>query len=245
MISSRISYPISPNLPVTTTAGIVNAASPQALIAPGSLVAIYGSNLAGATAQASDLPLPTSLGGSQISINGTPAPLLYASPGQVNIQVPYEIVPGTATLTVQTDAGTSAPVSFVVRPVGPGTMTLPPASHALAVNVADGSVNSPQSPAAPGQYLIVYVTGQGSVNPAIPTGAAAPDDPLSYPSAAVLVNIGGQPATVPFAGMAPGFVGLLQLNILVPNVSAGERNLDISIGGVSANTTTVSIAGSQ
>jgi uncharacterized protein (TIGR03437 family) len=241
MVSNLLTYTIAASLPATTSAGIVNAASYLPSIAPGSLVAIYGSNFAAATAQADTLPLPTALRGTQVLVNDTPAPMLFVSPGQINIQVPYEIPVGTAHLVVRSAVGTSTPANFTVTPTGPGVITLPVTNHALAVNVTGGALNSANAPAVPGEYLTAYVTGQGQVNPAVPTGSPAVADPLSYLSAPIQVTISGQPADVQFAGMAPGFVGLMQLNILVPVLGAGEQNLEVTIGGVAANVTTVSI----
>jgi trimeric autotransporter adhesin len=245
VFSNAISYAIGAALPITTTAGIVNMASSLPSIAPGSLVAIYGANLAAQTAQADTLPLPVTLGGTQVLIGGTSVPLLFVSPGQINAQIPFETAAGTTTLVVQSTAGAGAPVNFTVTPTGPGVITAILPGHALAVSLTDGSLNSPQSPAVPGDFILVYVTGQGLLNPAVPTGAPSPADPLSYPYAPVQVNIGGQPASVPFAGMAPGFVGLLQLNIQIPYVPAGDQNLDVTIGGLTANRTIISVANAR
>jgi len=244
-LSKPVSYTIGPNLPVTSTAGIVNAASGLPVIAPGSLVSIYGVNLAADTTQAAAAPLPYVLGGTQVLVNGTQVPILFVSPGQINFQLPYETLIGTATLVVESPVGAGAPVSVTVSPTGPGVITALLTGQALAVNLADGTLNSAQSPAAPGTYVMVYVIGQGQVDPPIPDGAAAPLTPLSSPVAPVLVNVGGQPATVQFAGMAPDFVGLMQLNVQIPSVQAGEQSLQVMIGGVAANATTIAVGGGQ
>ena len=80
-----------------------------------------------------------------------------------------------------------------------------------------------------------------AVNPAVVTGDVAPSSPLSFPVAPVLVKIGGKLATVQFAGLAPGFVGLLQLNVQIPDVAAGELPFEVSVGGVNAAATVISI----
>jgi uncharacterized protein (TIGR03437 family) len=220
--------------PATTITGIVNAASSLPSIAPGSLVSIYGANLASSAAASSTFPLPTSLNGTSVTINGTSAPLAYVSPGQINAQVPYEIQAGNAALVVQSGAGKNAPVSFSVSATGPGVFVTA-GGQAIAQNFPGYASNSSQNPVQPGQYLIVYLTGQGSVNPAVATGAAAPADPPALPLAPVQAQIGGANAVITFAGLAPGFAGLLQANLIVPEVPAGEQPLDISIGGVPAN----------
>jgi uncharacterized protein (TIGR03437 family) len=219
--------------PVTIT-GIVNAASSLPSIAPGSLVSIYGANLASGAAASSTFPLPVSMNGTSVTINGTPAPLAYVSPGQINAQVPYAIAAGNAILEAQSGAGKSAPVSFSVSATAPGVFVTT-GGQAIAQNFPGYAANSSQNPVQPGQYLIVYLTGQGLVNPAVATGAAAPSAPLALPVAPVQAQIGGASAVITFAGLMPGFAGLLQMNLIVPEIPAGEQPLDISIGGVAAN----------
>jgi len=123
-------------------------------------------------------------------------------------------------------------------------MTFLATNHVLAVNVTDGNLNSSQDPAAPGEYITAYLTGQGQVTPAVPTGTPAPLSPLSYPFAPVHVTIGGQAAYVQFAGTAPGFVGVMQINVQVPNVPPGEQPFAITVGNTAANTTTLSVGSS-
>ncbi len=185
--SNAAVFTIGAPVPVTSTAAIVNAASSLPAIAPGSLISIYGVNLASATAAAPSLPLPTALNGTSVSINGIDAPLLFASAGQINAQVPFEVQPGSATLQIQVGTLQGAPVAFKVQPIAPGVLS-------VIQNAADGTVNSPQTPVQPGQYVTVYVTGQGAVDPAVPTGAAAPAGPFALPLATVQTQIGGQDA---------------------------------------------------
>ena len=242
--SAPATFSITPILPVTSKAWIVNAASSLPSIAPGSLISIYGANLATTTTQAVAPPFPPTLGGSWVTINGANIPLLFVSPGQINAQIPYETKPGTATLVVQSNGLLSAPVDFTVTPTGPGVMVVPPANHALVWNIEEASLNSAQTPTKPGEYITAYVIGQGLVDNPVATGAAAPSSPYSLPLAAVQATIGGQPAVIQFAGLAPGYVGLMQLNLHVPDVPAGELALEVTIGGVAANSTVISV-GSQ
>jgi uncharacterized protein (TIGR03437 family) len=243
--SNALSFTIAPLTPGTNSAGIVNAASSLPAIAPGTLIAIYGSNLAAATAQASATPLPVSLGGTSVSINGTSAPLLFVSPGQVNAQVPYETKVGTAKLVVQSNGVPSSAVNFEVAATGPGVFTPQQSDHVLALNLADGTLNASQTPARVGQYVTAYLTGQGVVDPPVTTGDVAPASPFSVPIAPVQVKIGGVLAGIQFAGLAPGFIGLLQMNVLIPDVPPGEQSFDVSIGGVPAAPTVISIASKQ
>jgi len=239
--SVAATFTIIPAIPVVSTAGVVNAASSLPAIAPGTLISIYGANLALSAAQPQVAPLPTTLGGTSVSINGTLVPLLFVSPGQINAQVPYETAPGTADLLVQSQGANSAPVKIQVAAIGPGVLTAGATNHILAMNDADGSLNQEGSPAIPGQYVTAYLTGQGLVSNPVPTGSAAPASPFSLPEGAVQVAIGGQPAYVQFAGLAPYFVGLLQLNVQIPNIPAGEVTFSVMIGGVAANDTVISV----
>jgi adhesin/invasin len=133
-------------------------------------------------------------------------------------------------------------VNFEVAATGPGVFTPQQSTHVLALNLADGTLNAPQTPARPGQYVTAYLTGQGAVDPAVATGAIAPPSPFSTAVAPVEVKIGGVVATLQFAGLAPGFIGLLQINILIPDVAPGELAFDVSIAGVAAASTVISIA---
>lgn len=241
--SNALAFTIAPVVPATSSAGILNAASSLPALAPGALIAIYGSNLAAATAQFSTTPLPVLLGGTSVSINGTPAPLLYVSPVQVNAQIPYETKVGTAKMIVQSNGVPGPPVNFEVAATGPGVFMQQPGNHVLALNLADGTLNASQTPARPGQYVTAYLTGQGLVNPAATTGDVAPaSPPFPVPVAPVVVKIGGQIASVPFAGLAPGFISLLQMNVLIPDVPPGELSFDVSVGGVAAAPTVISVA---
>jgi uncharacterized protein (TIGR03437 family) len=144
-------------------------------------------------------------------------------------------------VVIQAGGLTSAPAGFVVYSTAPGVWRLPQGGHVLAVNYPDGTLNSPDHPIQPGQFVTVYLTGQGEVTNPVATGAAASDSPFSIPVAPVLVRIAGQPAQIAFAGLAPGFIGLLQMNLEIPDVPVGEQKLEISIGNVPSNPTTISI----
>jgi len=240
-VSSATSFTIQPLVVGPAISAVVNALSSLPAIAPGSLISIYGSKLSAAIASSPDAPLRVALEGTSVLLDGTAIPLLFVSPGQVNAQVPYEMRPGTIKVIVQSSAGASLPVDIKVAATAPGVLMAPQGNHALLWNIASGDLNSSDAPAKPGQYVTAYVTGQGLVDPPVVSGAAAPVSPLSYPVAAVQVTVAGRPAEVQFAGLAPGFVGVLQLNVLIPDVPSGEQIFEVSIGGVSANVTQVSI----
>ena len=212
-----------------------NAASGQANIAaPGSIVSIFGSGLAQSTVEASGFPLRTTLGGATVTINNAAVPIYYASSEQINIQVAYDAA-AAATVAVISGASTT----FVIQPTAPGIFLIN-GTQAAALN-QDGTVNGPTEPAFVGSVLQVYATGLGAVDNPVATGAAAPASPLSQTSATVEASIGGQTARVQFAGLAPGFAGLYQVNIVVPQLTTGAYTLQIVAGGVPSNTATVNI----
>ena len=242
LISNMLSLIITPPLPATTTAGVVNTASLLPLIAPGSLISIYGVNLAAGDATASSAPLPNALNGTSVTINGILAPLLFVSSTQINAQSPFETKVGTAILLIQAGSMTSAPVTFEVVDTAPGVLTTAGSSHAMAQNDPDGALNSPDNPAQPGQSVAVYLTGQGLLDNPVANGAAPPASPVSAPLAPIQVQVGGQDAAISFAGLASGFVGLLRIDIVIPDMAAGEQPLEVSIGGVSANSTVLSVS---
>lgn len=224
----------SAGLPVSNAAsGDVGA------LAPGALVSIYGSGLAVSTATANSFPLPFQLGGAAVSIGGVAAPIRYASPVQLNVQVPFEVPPGNAVINVTVNGTVTAATTFTILSSAPGVFMLPQ-GWAAVVNQNE-VVNSASQPAPAGSVVAAYVTGLGTVSPAIGDGQEAPDSPLSRVTAQVTAMIGSTPAQVQFAGLAPGFAGLYQVNILVPSLTAGQYALTITVGGTVSNIATIAV----
>jgi uncharacterized protein (TIGR03437 family) len=197
--------------PTISSNGIVNAASFEqgVPVAPGSIVAIFGANLAADPASAGALPLPTSLGGAQVLMNGIKAPLFYASAGQINAQVPWE-VSGATSLSVQVayNGATSNTASVALATAAPGVFVI--------VHAADYSPVTSSNPAVPGEFLVLFCTGLGPVSNQPATGTAAQSSLLSVSSVATTVTIAGVPSFVAFSGLTPGLVGVYQVNVQVP-----------------------------
>jgi len=205
--------------PVINPGGLVGAAGSGSGSAAGGLTSIFGTNLAPSTAFASAIPLPTTLGGVQVLVNGVAAPLLYVSPTQINFQLPYQTPTGTPVQIVVVSNGVTGPsitVTFGAAAPAIFTYQRTPTSTDPVILHADNTLVTPSSPAKAGEILVIYATGAGPLNNAPASGAAAPLSPLATTVATPVVTVGGSGSTVQFSGLAPNFVGLLQINIQLP-----------------------------
>jgi uncharacterized protein (TIGR03437 family) len=245
---------LSAQTPSVAAGGVLNGASflKGGPITPGSLITIFGTQLASKTAGADTIPLSTSLGGVTVQfVNGstkTSAPLLFANSSQINAQVPWDLLPsGTTTpvsvnVIVNNNGLASAPAAVTVGPFSPGIFSS--SGRAIAVN-QDGTLAWPAGAVAgltthaakPGDVIIIYATGLGAVDSAIADGANSLDklrNTLTVP----VVMIGGVTAQVEFSGLSPQFVGVNQLNVIVPNAAAGDSvPLQLMVGGVTTSAT--------
>ncbi len=240
--------------PVISRGGVVNAATNQQLLAPGSLGTVYGTNLGGPArglstsfgGRTGDL-LPTSVNGLRVEIYSAfggflgNAPLLYLGQGQINFQMPFEVMGQTSVqVVVNNNGAASAPEAVLILGTAPGVFTFGN-NRALALN-PDGTLNSPDNPLARRKVLAVFMTGQGLVAPEWPTGKAASTFPLIHAPSDARALVGGVQAKINFLGLAPGLVGVLQLNVApVWETPLGNQPLLVTIGGVTSNVAVVSI----
>ena len=234
-------------LPLLYRDGWVNAASfaPYKPLAPGMIFSLFGSNLAEGKNLASQIPLPRLLGSIKATLGGYDVPLFYADGGQVNAQVPFEVAPGVATLVVTGKDSAGAPGTVTIVSAQPGVFTVSQSGTGQGV-VLDGLNNLVDSSHAvkAGEAVVIYATGLGATSPAVATGQAAPAvPPLALVTTTPKVTIGGVEAAVEFAGLAPGFVGLYQVNARVPaGVSPGNAvPLVLTQNGVASNTVTIAV----
>ncbi|HLG95557.1 MAG TPA: hypothetical protein VKX49_04515 [Bryobacteraceae bacterium] len=217
---------------------ITNAASGQQnFIAPGSLVAVYGTGNIGIPP--ARFPIPTTVNGVTMTINNMPAPLLFGSNGQINAQVPFELPAGAASLTLTSGGAVAGTANFLLEPAEPGLFLL--GQGRAAVLNSDYSINSQNQPAAVGSFISAYMTGLGAVDNPVPSGQPAPLSPLSRVTSALSATIGGQPADVLFAGLAPTYAGLYVVIVTVPQLAPGDYPLQVTVGGVASNTGTISV----
>ena len=188
--------------------GIVNAASGNQAFSPGTIISIYGSLLAGSTLSATTVPLPTSLGGVTVSIAGTPAPIYFVSPDQLNIQIPFSIPTNAGVETIAvTWNGTTVTAETPLDSASPG----------IFVDYTTGAPAGIQT-AAPGQEIAIYVTGAGAVLPAVVSGSTPSGTTTPIPTLPVTVSVGGVIASTSYAyiGVPVWAIGLIQINFTVP-----------------------------
>ena len=233
------------SVPQPVVTAVTSAASYDAsAISPGEIVAIWGQDLGpamGANLQYDSNGLvSTSLGGTQVFINGYPSPLTYAANKQVNAVVPYEVAQAqTANVVVVYQGNASAPFPIAVTAVKPGIFTNDKGQGAILNQ--DYGVNSASNPAPRGQYVLIYGTGEGVTTPPGMDGRLSDASGAPLPTVPVTVTctatIGGQAATVKYCGEAPELTaGVVQVNALVPgSITPGSAvPVTITIGGVTS-----------
>jgi uncharacterized protein (TIGR03437 family) len=223
---------VSASLPAITS--VTNGATFKQGFAPGSVLSIFGSGLSPGTQSASSVPLPVSMSGVEVLVNGVVAPLYYAAPGQLNVQIPYEAPVGSSATVSVNNNGQVAKQTFQVAAAAPGIFTN--SSGALV----------PAAAAAQGQEIAFYITGTGVVQPAIPDGAApassTPIGDLPAPSQTTTVTIGGASAAIDFIGIPWGLVGVTQINVRVPNgIPAGAQPVIVTVGGIESTAANITI----
>ena len=259
---SLTSIPVASSLPVVFEGGVLNAASNAVgqPVAAGSLVSIYGLNLAPGISQAAAVPLPVLLNGVSVTFNGVAAPLHFVAPGQINAQVPWNVLPAGATSSmvpvVVTSGGVaSAPVGILVGPFSPGIFALNyGVGNAIAIN-ADGTLAAPAD-SVPGVSsraavagdsagLVILATGMGALD-SVPANGAASLDKLRKTTTIPQVLLGGSRVSVTFSGASPQFVGVNQINVAIPSSTQGGDKLPLQLraGGITTtNQVTIAVSG--
>jgi uncharacterized protein (TIGR03437 family) len=208
--------------------------------APGEIVSIFGSSL-GPTTGVSNTgydpttgALPTTLGNVTVSFDGQVAPLFFVRNDQINVQVPYEVAGKTTSSMVVTYGGApSAAIGVPVAAASPGIFQYN--GRTLVLNAVTGAIVDGANPAARGDYVLIFGTGPGLVDPPVATGKPASASPYNM-ARSPQAQIGGRAVPVDFAGMAPGFTGLLQINLRVPAdaPTGSDVPLQLSVNGAAA-----------
>ncbi len=243
--------------PVISYQGVVDNALFKAgdAVAPGGIVAIFGDQLrTGAPAQATSLPLQTTLGGVSVSVNGGPAPVYYVSANQINFIMPYATPAGTATVQVSRDGQAGNTVTVAVVAQAPRLLRLGIGDYPIAT-FPDGATfplpvgsGLPSRPAKSGDVLIFYSLGFGQTNPPASDGVAAPFAQVPGSPKMIIgqssLPDSGVTITPDYVGLTPGLVGLYQVNVTIPEaVPKGDTvsaTLDFG-GGVFSNRVVIAI----
>lgn len=222
-------------------------------LAQGDLPAVFGEQFTNGDQQvASGAPWPTTLGGATVFINDKPVPLYYVSPTQINFQVPFDIPPGDAVLRVDRDGQRGNSVSVTISGSAPklliatnaaGNAVTSTPQLTLSNNVVSGG---PSTPVHPGDAIVIYALGLGQTSPALTTGQAAPSSPLAYVPGSNLVKFG---ASTPFSdtvsqiplyvGASPGYVGLYQINVVIPNNAPRGAAIPVQLQGDAGTSNTL------
>jgi uncharacterized protein (TIGR03437 family) len=227
--------------PRFTVAGVVNAASFAPGLVPGSLGTLFAAGVLDNQGIVSTdrIPLPTSLQEVSITVDGIAAPIntLANNNGQeqINFQVPIEIAGRpTASVIVTRQGAASAAVVVPVVELQPAVYTSD-GTQAVVIHNADYTLATATRPLVPGEFAFVYATGLGAVDNQPPTGDGGPVTPLARALTAVRVTLAGLQCDVQYAGLAPGLVGVYQVNFRVPaNVPNGSQELALTAGGTSS-----------
>jgi uncharacterized protein (TIGR03437 family) len=235
---------VAPNTaPVLAPNGTLDIFHPQvgAGLGPGNIVQIYGSGLAAQTSSPTVLPLPTLINGTIVVIGGIQAPLYYVSATQINAQIPFELTAGNQyEVIVSANGALTTPQPIQLTDAVPSIFQFN--SGAVVAEHQDGTLVSDSSPAAPGEYVAIYLTGLGATNIPVPSGTASPSSPLATVLDTPVLTLNGTRIPTLFAGLTPTLVGLYQINFQIPQTLAtGEYQLLISQSGTVSNQTILSV----
>ena len=203
-------------------ASVANPASGQTTGAPGMLLSVFGTNLASSTLTPPGLQLPYSAGAVSATVNNIAAPLLYVSPNQINIQIPYEVGSGPAVLGISNN-GQVAGFQFQIAPSAPAIYT-------------DGNGNLAGDPTvAAGALATLYLNGAGDVTPALDTGVEINAGSNVVPVLPLSIAVGGAPALIKQAGLAFNTLGTTQVQFYVPaNAATGPQPVVVTVNGVAS-----------
>ena len=223
------------SLPALFADGVVEGAgfTKRRPLSPGGIVSLFGERFATENNFATQLPLERELAEVSVRIGGQDAPLYFVSPGQINAQVPFEVSTGDSVpVAISVGGLLTAPQNYLIAPAQPGIFI---AGENAAILNASFQLVTAQNPVRAGDTIQIFATGLGETDPEVGSGEPAP--PFSTVSNPVTVTIGGIEAAVAFQGLAPGFVGLYQVNVVVPSgVAPGDAvPLVLTQNGIVAN----------
>jgi uncharacterized protein (TIGR03437 family) len=219
---------------------IVSAADGVSPVAPGGLIEILGNQLSATNLATSQIPVPTALANSCLTVNGQPMPLVFVSPNQINAQMPAAAI-GAVTVNVHTPGGVSDNFNLTVQPTAPAVFLSgtagPQTNIPTVIRAQNNQLVTDSNPIQRGDTLIIYLTGCGQTTPIVGDGLPAPGTPFALTLVPPSVQLGGQALSMMFAGLAPGQVGVCQINASVPRSVPTGLGLPLTITqGTSAQT---------
>jgi uncharacterized protein (TIGR03437 family) len=232
-------------LPTVNTGGAVNAASFQAGATPGSYLALFGSSLANGNSIVKTPNLPVSMGGVSVSFDApqisVPGHLHFATPAQVNVQIPWELAgQSSAQVKVSIDGNAGALFTLPLVKYAPAVFEYSAGTQRFAAARDENfQLIGPSNPARQGHVIQLYANGLGPVNNQPASGDPTPASPFATTATNPTVTIGSLDAPVQFSGLAPTLVGVYQLNVTVPNTGAGTQAVVINIGGVTGKASSI------
>ena len=237
VVNSVSGQVVAGSVPLLTPGGTLHIYDPLpgGALGQGTVLQIYGSNFSASSAQATALPLPTTLGGTSVTIGGIAAPLYYVGPNQIDAQLPHELTPGNSyQVMVNSNGVLSMPDTIHVTTATPGIAAF--ASGQIVAQHADYSLVTESSPAVPGEYLVIYLSGLGLTDNILADGAQTPPSPALTPLIAPTLTLNGVSIPIYFSGLTPGYAGLYQMNFQIPlNTPNGDIQLVVSQGGSASN----------
>lgn len=239
--AARAQLTTASTAPNYSALSIVNAASETVeTLAPNTIATIYGTNLswtthAITTADLDGGTLPVSLDGVSVYVNGILGSLLYVSPGQINFLIPYDLVAPTATIYVARQGVAGPPATIPLALTAPAFFEWN-GNFALATH-ADNSLITASAPAQASEVIVLYAVGLGRTSPDVPSGdmVSVATGILYISELQILLN--GNPcpsSSIYYAGLTPGYAGLYQINLLLPDVLPSDPTIQIVMGAQSS-----------
>lgn len=222
---------------------VVSAADFQSPAAPGGLITVFGTNLSPTNQATSEIPLPTALAQSCLTVNGQPMPLIFVSSTQVNAQMPFQAF-GDVVMVVHTPGGVSPNFNLVVQENAPAVFLSgsagPLTDLPIVIRQSTNLLVTDSNPVHIGDNLTLYTTGLGAVTPLVANGLPGPTQPLAIAVLQPTVTLGSAPMILSYAGLAPGEVGVYQINVTVPGDAPQGLNVPLTIAQGS-NSQTVNV----
>jgi uncharacterized protein (TIGR03437 family) len=217
---------------------VENAADPGQPFSPGGLIALRGRNLSPVNQVSSTTPLPTALGESCLTVNGVAVPMFFVSPEQINAQLPYQI-DGSVAMTLRTPGGVSDNLNLTLQPAAPSVFRNgaagPETRIPTIIRTRNNELVTVSNPLHREDVISIYLAGMGNTSPAVEAGVPVQMDPVPVPVILPTLRIGNADMEVLFAGLAPGQIGVYQINARVPSFAplGFAVPLSISQGGQS------------